>query len=189
MNLIERQAEDFLKRRNHENHRKMVDEVKSRLYDYRKTSHKIEFLNYIIRDLKVKYDIHLPKCTAKDKSKCPENVFYENCLFFLQEELEALEAELSPSDFTLSERNELNKALEKILEDLNLLKLGQELTYNEFKPEFEELKDLYYLNKKNWVQLLGGKLLEMTAGGIVTESVSKQLLELIHKNYDSLIKS
>ena len=67
-----------------------------------------------------------------------------------------------------------------------MLKKGQELIYNDLLNEIEELKELYFLGKKNWKQLLAGKIIEMVTGGVLNETVSKELIELTEiatKNY------
>jgi hypothetical protein len=43
----------------------------------------------------------------------------------------------------------------------------------------EELKALYFLDKKTWKQLLMGKMADFTAAGMVAERISKPLLELL----------
>jgi predicted DNA-binding protein (MmcQ/YjbR family) len=100
-----------------------------------------------------------------------------------------LESELNPEDFSREEKTSLNQTLQKIVKDLNTIKLGQQITYDDVKDEFEELKDLYYLNKKNWVQLFTGKLSEMVAGGVIIETISKDLAEIIKTSYKDLISS
>ena len=187
MNIIQRQADDFIlyKMRDHRNYKEFIEDVHSELWEYKKATYKIEFVERIIQKAKIEYDNHLLVC--RNKNNCPKNKFYENSLFFLQEELEELEEELSPNEFSRIEKNSLNETLQTIINDINLLKLGQELTYDDFKEEFEELKDLYYLNKKNWLQLFTGKLANMVAGGIISETISKDLIEIISMNYKDLI--
>ncbi|MCA6438284.1 MAG: hypothetical protein IM592_17620 [Bacteroidetes bacterium] len=189
MNIIQKQAADFVRYNmsDHDEYKEFIDKVRSQLWEYKKVSYKIEFVEYIINKAKIAFDEHLPKCTSKNN--CPVNKYYENTLFFLQEELEELESELKPEDFSRSEKASLNQTLQKIVEDLNTIKLGQQITYDDVKDEFEELKDLYYLNKKNWVQLFTGKLSEMVAGGVISETISKDLAEIIKNSYKDLISS
>jgi hypothetical protein len=80
-----------------------------------------------------------------------------------------------------------NETLQKLIEDINQLKIGQRIIYDDFSEEFEELKSFYYLNKKNWAQLLAGKITTMVAGGIVNETVSKDIVDLIEVYYENLI--
>jgi hypothetical protein len=184
MNLIQRQADDFLMFKHDEygNSKEFVSDVKSELWEYNKTPHKVEFIERIILKLKIGFDKHLETC-SKD---CGVKKYYENTLFFLQEELELHEEDLEEKEFLRPEKDNLNETLEKILQDLNSLKFGQEITYNDFASEFEELKDMYFLDKKNWSQLFMGKLTEMIASGVVSETMSKEIAGLIKSNYTNL---
>jgi hypothetical protein len=184
MNLIQRQADDFLEY-NHDEHGKykeFVSAVKSELWEYNKTPYKIEFLERIMSGLKKGFDKHLSKC---DKD-CDVKKYYENALFFLQEELEELETDIDSSDFSGTDKVQLNNALEKILSEMNTLKLGQQITYDDLASEFEELKDMMFLDKKTWSQLFIGKLAEMIASGVISETISKEIAESIKSNYSNL---
>jgi hypothetical protein len=189
MNIIQKQAEEFLLDHLSEqgNYKEFIENVRSQLWEYKKNVYKVEFLEHVINKVKNAYDDHLPKCY--DINNCPSNKFYENSLFFLQEELEELESELKPIDFSREEKALINKTLQKILVELNTVKLGQQITYDDLKDEFEELKDLYYLNKKTWLQLFTGKISEMVAGGVINESISKELFFILRDNYDNLMST
>lgn len=189
MNIIQNQADIFIRRKVREsrNYKEVISDLRTELWEYRKDIHKIEFVERIIKKTKIKYDDHLKVC--QKGPTCRNNIFFENTLFFLQEELEELESNLSPEDFSLIERKSLNETLEKILSELKEIKLGQEVTYNDLSDEFDELKKLYYLNKKNWLQLFNGKISEMVAGGVISETVSKDIVKILVDNYDKLIAS
>jgi predicted DNA-binding protein (MmcQ/YjbR family) len=189
MNLIQKQAQEFLEYNLNTGdlYKNFISKVRNQLFEYRKTPHKIEFVNHLIKTIKIEYETHLNVC--HDLKNCDYNKFYENVLFFLQEEIEDLELQLTPIDFNKEERTSINESLQKILDNLNTLKLGQELTYNDLFEEFEELKDLYFLNKKHWTEIFIGKLSEMVVGGVINETVSKQIIDLIKKNYINLINS
>jgi len=187
MNIIQKQATEFIKfkMRDHRNYKDFIDDVRSELWEYKKDPYKIEFVEKLIKEAKIRYDEHMLVCT--NKNSCRTNKFYENTLFFLQEELEELEENLTPESFNKIEKETINETLQIILDDLNKLKLGQEITYNDLSDEFEELKDLYYLDKKNWLQLFQGKVSEMVAGGVISETVSKSIVKILFENYEKLI--
>jgi hypothetical protein len=189
MNIIQKQAITFTNRnmRDHRNYKDFISDVRTELWEYNKVIYKIEFLEKIILEAKIKYDEHLKICTQPED--CSKNIFYENVMFFLQEELEELEQDLTPVDFNQNEKKSTNEVLKKILDDLNEIKVGQEVSYNDLSDGFDELKDLYFLNKKNWMQLFNGKVSEMVAAGVVSETVSKDIVKILAKNYDKLIVS
>jgi hypothetical protein len=190
MNIIQSQAENFYSIHYNDggDYDDFISELKSELYKYRKIPHRLEFVEYILFKLKMGSDLHLIECSARDKTKCSTNINYENALFFVQNEKEELLEQMLPSDFNNIEKENTNRNLQEIIADINLIKLGQELTYDDFIKEFNELKDLYYLNKKNWTQLLIGKLTEMTASGIISETICKQIVESVTKHYEGIIQ-
>lgn len=184
MNLIQRQADDFFEYNHYEggDYKDFVSSVKSELWEYNKIAYKIEFLEQIILSLKKGFDAHLSKC-SKD---CSVKKHYENAIFFLQEELEELEGNIDTSSFSRADKGEINEALQKIISDLNELKLGQQITYDDLALEFEKLKDMMFLDKKTWSQLFIGKLAEMIASGVISETLSKEIADSIKMNYPNL---
>jgi len=72
-----------------------------------------------------------------------------------------------------SENGEMDKKLDLILEKLELLDTGHEVLFE----EIEELRDLYgKLNKKNWIELLKGKLLDIS----ISQLLDKDNIEFIY---------
>lgn len=191
MNIIERQAEDFYKYKagdiSAHNYKDLVHRVKDELLEYPKTQHQVEFLARVIVILKKEYDQHEDVCNAKVKENCRMGNAYQNALFFLQEELEELETTLQDDYFTFSERKNINTSLEQILTKVNEIQLGQKITYDDIFDEIEDLKSYYYLSKKHWIEMLLGKLTNMIASGVVSETASKKVVEVIQKHYPDLL--
>ncbi len=103
MNLIQQQASIFYKRKFSERgkYEEFIQNLRTQLFEYRKDSHKLEFIDYLIIKLKQGYDKHLPDCpNANDSSKCMINSNYENSLFFIQNERDEIIENLPKSDFT-----------------------------------------------------------------------------------------
>ena len=183
MNLITWQAEDFFSGQfidGFGNHKTVIGELRNELYEYRKIAHKINFLQDIMRLTKVAYDEHYEKC--QDKENCQQNIFYQNVLFFMQNELDGLQEDLPREDFSIPEQLQANTQLGVMLEELQKIQLGQQFTYDDLMKEVQELRELYFLNKKNWMQLFTGKITEMVAGGVISETVSKNIVELIRSH-------
>ena len=189
MNIIQQQATDWMRFRFDPagEYKEFIDNARSQLYEYRKPSHKLEFVDEIMRILKVQYDEHLKVCPhPNDSSKCYFNKNFENALFFLQNERDDILDNLPASDFSIQDRNIVNENFKNILDDLKLIQVGQEITYDDLKKELDELKEFYFLNKKHWSQLLIGRLSEMVASGVISETISKDIVEAVTKNYESL---
>ena len=71
-------------------------------------------------------------------------------------------------------QEELNAKIDEIIDTLNCQNLGQEILFD----ELEELKELYSkLNKKNWGQVLKGKLIDLG----LAQVINKKVMELIFK--------
>jgi O6-methylguanine-DNA--protein-cysteine methyltransferase len=191
MNLIQDQATRFYewKFNEHGTYQEFISEVRTQLYEYRKDAHKLEFLDYLLTLLKQGFDKHLVVCTHKnEKGVCGVNKNYENSLFFIQNERDEVIESLPKTEFNLQERTEINESLQKILEDLNKIKIGQEFTYDDIVQELNELKEFYFLNKKHWSQMLIGRLTEMVASGVISETLSKDIVETVLKNYNGIIQ-
>lgn len=72
--------------------------------------------------------------------------------------------------------SELVQKMDEIKDELDKLGLGHEILYN----EMEELKNLYKtLNKKNWGQLLKGKLLDIAVGKLVDNATISFVYEAL----------
>lgn len=189
MNLIQKQAADFYESSEYSDgfghYKPFVNEAKTAIHDYHKVAHKIEFIDEIIIILKRNFDSHMLVCQSP--KTCPTNKFYENTLFFLEEKIEELEQQLPVSDFNRIQKQQVLVALDALVADLNNLKTGQQITYDDLMQEFKDLRDFLYLDKANFTQLLLGKITEMAAGGIVSETVSKSLLDVVREHYPTLI--
>ena len=79
--------------------------------------------------------------------------------------------------FTYDEMQTTSSNLDIIIEEIQKLKLDQEAIIA-IRKDIQELKALYFLGKKNWRQLLFGKLAEMAASGVVSDTLSKAIEEL-----------
>jgi len=87
--------------------------------------------------------------------------------------------------FSYNEEQLLNSKIDQILKDLEDLKTGQEILWTDLTEELNELKELYNLGKKNWRQIFMGKLLDMVAAGVISETVSKEIAKAIAPAFKS----
>jgi hypothetical protein len=177
MNLIEKQAQKFsmFELDTNKPYHNFIGLVKFEIGQYSQISHKIQFLETVMFQTKLEYEEHLQKCTSIEN--CSINFYYESVIFFLNEIRNDLKKHLSKEDFNESDILRYKTGIDDILIKLNDLQLGQQLTYDDFIEQFDEMKSYFYLNKKTWNQILTGKLLEMVAAGVVSETISKQIIE------------
>jgi len=146
---------------------------------------KIKFLNVVLEKNNSEYKKHKPVCV--DPENCSKNFAYENIAYFLTQELNRLGVHFNGDTFSDIEKQEAESKLDKILSQLVDLKMGQEIIYEDLTKEINELKDLYFLGKKKWYQLLIGKSAEMVASGIVSETVAKEIINIVKTTYPNLL--
>ena len=188
MNLIKHQADDFYRVHDREQYKEFTQSLRYQLLEYRKDSHKLEFIEQIRDIVKQDYEAHLKKCKYKDDpEKCHENRDYENTLFFIQNEREDIIDNIPTTDFSQQEKQGIDESVEKLIKELDKVQLGQQITYDDLLAEIKELKNYYFLNKKTWSQLFIGRLSGMVASGVISETISKEIVEAVTRNYDAII--
>jgi hypothetical protein len=92
--------------------------------------------------------------------------------------------EYQPKDyFTSEDKKEIFKRLDLMNQQLVKIQLGQEITYNDLYDEISELKALTnILGKKDWIQILKGKLIDL-GFGTISERVAKIVIESFKDYY------
>ncbi len=166
------------------NYQEFIDLAKEKLYDIDNHSDKIKFINILLENNNTEYDKHKPNCT--NPTGCPQNYAHENVTYYLSQELGRLGVQLNEDTFTVEEKAHAESKLDQILRDLIEVKLGQQIIYEDLNKEINELRDLYFLGKKKWYQLLVGKGVDMVASGIVSETVSKELIDTVKISFPKL---
>ncbi|MCU0440003.1 MAG: hypothetical protein MUC49_19120 [Raineya sp.] len=184
MDIILENAKRFsdLHIRNTDNYEEVLSLTKKAIYDIDNPLDKIKFLNVVIEKNGIEYEKHKPKCT--NPASCRFNIAYENINYYLKQELNRLGFHSQGDEFSESDKQVAESKIDQILKELNEIKLGQQILHEDLMKEIEELKSLYFLGKKKWYQLLIGKGVEMTVSGVVSETISKQILPLANKLID-----
>ncbi len=182
MNLITKQAEKFslYNLNSNKSYQEFIKLVNHELLQYSQFFHKVQFIETVMCEVRKEYDEHLLDCTSKDD--CDQNFYFESINFFLNELRTIQNKNLTDQEFKEVDVIRNKTGIDEILNKLNEIQLGQQFTYDDFSDQFEELKSYFFLNKKSWNQMLAGKLLEMVAGGIITETVSKQIVSVFSSN-------
>jgi hypothetical protein len=166
--------------RNFSNYEELLYEAKKEVCEIDNPLDKIKFLNILLLRSNSDYEEH--KIGHKN-SDCESCYAYENISYHLMQELSRLGVHFNDDTFTDTEKQSAESKLDQILKELNEQKLGQQIIFE----EINELRELYFLGKKNWYQLFIGKSVEMVASGIISETVSKQIIDTL-KELPALIK-
>ncbi|RXM39633.1 hypothetical protein BOQ62_10700 [Chryseobacterium sp. CH21] len=93
---------------------------------------------------------------------------------------EKREATTENYDNISSNQQEINEKINEVLEHLKKLGYGQEIIFE----EIEELKSLHTkLSKKNWGQVLKGKLLDLALSKLVENDTISYVYEHLTNNH------
>ncbi len=165
----------------------LISDLESQLYKFSREKDKLKFLTVVSQYIQEEAAEHAKEC--KNPNNCGKSKTHREATFFVNQMLEEYGVGINNSEvFTSEERIENNQKLDEILEEIQKLKLGQEIIYDDLTKEIEELKNLYFIGKKNWYQNLAGKSLEMVASGVVSETVSKKLISIAGVTFNKLIE-
>lgn len=79
-----------------------------------------------------------------------------------------------PKDsFSESEKDTILEKLNDLTDKLQQVQLGQEVTYDDLRAEIQEMKQLLnVLGKKQWFQVLKGKMIDAGLGSLLSEAFS-----------------
>ncbi|WPU99190.1 hypothetical protein SNE26_24565 [Mucilaginibacter sp. cycad4] len=177
MDYIKKRAEKFVSHyieHQVDEHEKVINEAQSELYNINSPLDKITFLRVILEANDKEYRKHILVCTNKDE--CQVNYEHESIHYYLAKELDDLGIRINEDQFTREEQIAAEAKLDQVLQELEKIKMGQQIIYDDLSAELQELKDFYILGKKKWYQLFLGKTTEMVISGVISETVSKELI-------------
>lgn len=81
-----------------------------------------------------------------------------------------------PNYESISDKENVDLKIDALIEKLEKLGYGQEIIFN----ELEELKELYiHLNKKNWGELVKGKIIDLGLQQVINEDIMKLIYNSI----------
>lgn len=167
------------------NYERILSDVRNKASDIDNKLDRIKFLNVVLEKNKSIYESH--KLVCKKPTECQQNENHETISYYLVQELNRLDVHFEEDVFTEEEKATANDKLDKILEELAFLKNGQQLIYEDLINEINELRSLHFLGKKKWYQLLLGKSTDMVLSGIVSETVSKEIITTIKEAIPNLL--
>jgi hypothetical protein len=189
MEIVSEIAKDFFEGHYYysENPKSFISEVESELFNLGNKSDILNFLSIIKTSVEDENELHKEKC--REVGVCDVEKDHLKTIYYLKNLIEenGIIEKLNDT-FSEIEKRDYSEKLDKIINDLDELKKGHEIIYDGLYEEIEELKTLFFLGKKNWKQLLAGKTVEMVAGGIVSETVSKKLIDLTGIVTQNLLK-
>jgi hypothetical protein len=188
VDIIKKKAEDFAKYQflsSQIDSDDIISSTRNKLYEIDNVLDKIKFLNIVLDTNSSKYDKHKKVC--RDPETCGINASHEEVTYFLGQELSRLGVCINDDTFTVDDKMEAEDKLDKIISEIQTLKDGHQIIYDQLVNEITELKELYYLGKKKWYRQLIGTGAEMAVGGIISETVSKKIIEIVKGEISKLL--
>lgn len=184
MNVIEKEAVKFFDRKLYSTNR-TLESIKStidtKLFDFNRDRDKLDFLKILYeKTLKAKED-HAKNCTG-----CSFDDTRNLGLFAIEQEIESINEYYSykpklNDSFTVEQESHLHSKINEIIEKLEKLGVGQEVIFN----EIDDLKSHFDLGKKNWFQLVKGKLFDIG----IAYGVEKTILEGVYTDLASQVEN
>ena len=160
--------------------RKLKEKLSEEFINFYRLTDRIKIIESLLKVAKEQAIQHSKVCNGPKNCGTTENLALSE--FYLVQELEILGINTGQEIIDLPEQTNLNEKLDKVLQEIEILKLGNEIIYDDLKAEIEELKELYFLSKKNWKQILYGKVMDMTLSGIISEEISKKILSIVKED-------
>jgi hypothetical protein len=190
MNIVEREATDFIddlfggsKPHTIKN---LKENLSSKLYDFNRDKDKLDFLKILRQECLNQKEEHLKTCKKPD---CGFPEIRDNGLFVIDQEIDSINEyysyEPKPKDkFTAEEESTLHSKLNDIIDQLEKQGLGQEIIYE----EIESLKNHFNLGKKNWFQLLKGKVVDLTIQKALDKTIVAGIYATLSDGYRDVVK-
>lgn len=181
MDIVEKEAvrfsKPFLKTTTVNNLKNFKERLDTKLYEFTGLKNKRRFLT-ILRKIVLDEKNEFERKYSSDSHLVNDR---EIALFAIDEQIEYHQSDIEESDitdpFSPAEQSEQYQKINEVLDKLEKLGLGQEIIF----AEIEELKDHMNLGKKNWVQLLAGKMFEVSLTGLFDKTIVQSAYEALSK--------
>jgi hypothetical protein len=182
MNIVEKEANDFIKdfydnRVKINNLENLKDKLITKLYNFNRDKDKLDFLKTLRQDSLTQKEEHLARC---QKPGCDFPIARDYGLFVIDQEIDTINEYYSyepktKDKFTAAEESALHSKLNYIIDKLDKLGLGQGIIYE----EIESLKNHFNLGKRNWFQLLKGKVIDIATEKVVERVILEEIWETL----------
>jgi hypothetical protein len=156
----------------------------SKIYNFNRDRDKLDFLK-IIRELAIKdKEEHMKSCNG-----CGYDKARDIAVFAVDQEVDDINRfytyePKSKDKFSVSEESELHNKLNDILTKLDKQGFGQQIIFE----EIEDLKNHFNLGKKNWFQLLKGKVVDLTLKKVLNKTIVEEIYNQLSDGFEQVVK-
>jgi len=189
MNIVEKEAKQFVKKfyngvNNLEN---LKSSLNNKLYNFSRDKDKLDFLRILREESVTQKQEHLKKCT---RNGCLFEEGRDIGLFVIDQEIDSINSYYvyqpkSEEEFSAKEESELQNRLNGIIEYLEKLGYGQEIIFE----EIESLKNHFNIGKKNWFQLLKGKLFDLGIEKVIEKTLINTIYDTVTEGFKEITKA
>ncbi len=188
MNIVEKEADRFFNRLYRNGKTNTLENLKShitsKLYDFNRNRDKLDFLKIIRQKSVDDRDEHMKKCNG-----CGYGEERNIGIFAIDQEIDDINRfysfePKSEDEFTSEQESELHNKLNDILNKLEQQGFGQQIIFD----EIEDLKNHFKLGKKNWFQLLKGKVVDLTLKKVLNKTIVQEIYNQLSDGFEQVVK-
>jgi hypothetical protein len=188
MNIVETEANQFSKRLFRGGKTNTLENLKSKitmkLYDFNRDRDKLDFLKILRVNSIADKEKHMKTCNG-----CGYDKEIDIGIFAIDQEIDDINRfftyEPKPEDeFSVEQESELHNKLNNILEKLEEQGFGQQIIFE----EIEDLKNHFTLGKKNWFQLLKGKVVDLTIKKVLDKTIVQEIYNQLSEGFEQATK-
>ena len=164
-----------------------IDHCKEHLSRYASVGHRQKFLDAFRKELTISIENHRLTCTyIEDSSRCPHEHTYAYAIACVVDTLDAINPAIARRDESLSfnkaEADEVGRLLVRLLAatstmhaDLNLLKAGQQVLYEDLTEFYDDLHAKTAYGKRDWFDLIKARVSEVFGTEVIKDSVVRPI--------------
>ncbi|WP_028873171.1 hypothetical protein [Psychroserpens burtonensis] len=188
MNIVETEANQFSKRLFRGGKTNTLENLKSKitmkLYDFNRDRDKLDFLKILRVNSIADKEKHMKTCSG-----CGYDKEIDIGIFAIDQEIDDINRfytfePKSDDEFSVEQESELHNKLNNILEKLEKQGFGQQIIFE----EIEDLKNHFNLGKKNWFQLLKGKVVDLTLKKVLDKTIVQEIYNQLSDGFEQVVK-
>lgn len=192
MNIVEKEAKQFsekfyrgVKINNLENLKSVLT---NKLYNFSRDRDKLDFLRILRQESVNQKNEHLKRGCSLGTG-CSFEAERDIGIFAIDQEIDSINNYYTyqpkpEEEFSSKEESELQSRLNEIIKNLEKLGYGQEIIFE----EIDSLKSHFNIGKKNWFQLLKGKLIDLTLEKVIEKTIVSSIYDTLTEGFKDVTK-
>ena len=189
MNIIEKESQEFyeygfLNSGIHQDLENIKSSLTSKLYNFNRDRDKLDFLKILRAKALDDKEEHMKSCSG-----CGYDEVRDIAVFAIDQEVDEINRFFNykpktEDEFSSEQESKLHNKLNDILEELEKQGFGQQIIFE----EIEDLKNHFNLGKKNWFQLLKGKVIDLTLKKVLNKTIVQEIYNQLSEGFEQAVK-